>query len=258
MKLPPHLPPNKKNLKTLVSDLEYFSELKENNITNTWTWSVILVSGALWTGEAHDEELAYGKKAAEYYKNTVLPNAPYVRGKRIKTILNATKEDLMNCLFDTKVANIALIGHGSYSSRVAHGWALHIEDTLKARLPHLKKWLFLNAGCAKYQADNFLFPFWAFCVQRRSQLFGMKTGTVGDAYDAAHMHPLAQGHLFCHKKNVLYVEDTHHIVSVKDAIIAMNTLRHYVEINKRYALKDPLLQWLFRIVGTHIARLKNK
>lgn len=143
--------------------------LAVGNMYNTGSDTVILTSAAdgagavdVITSEQH--QLA-GHKLADNIHD---------RGfGRIALIPGATKEHLKNAVQSRNVANILLIGHGTYHSWMATDGPVDWYDAGKMAKDHLKDGTFANLGCGAVRSWNYI-PLGRYVVGPRGRILGKK------------------------------------------------------------------------------------
>lgn len=134
---------------------------------NMGTNTVVLSSGADGNGRSnrvtgHKLNIAAG---------TLVEEIQGLGFTETTVVTDAVKSDLQEVIRDETVANIFLLGHGSYHSWVATDGAIDWYDAGKMVGDHLKNGVFANLGCGAVNSWNFI-PLGKFVVSTKGLLLG--------------------------------------------------------------------------------------
>ena len=160
-------------------NLDKYTQLDSSERVNTGKKSVILASCATATeGVFGIGEYSYWKHMANRIKNSpILQEKLRIPSKWMHIILQATADDLYNCVQDRKVENIIVIWHANYETWVSRTGSVANFSIGDNANDHLKKWVFVNAWCANTFKDTY-FPLGTFCMKDRDNLLWAPEGEL--------------------------------------------------------------------------------
>lgn len=150
------------------------------NLYNSGNLTAVLSSGANGNGQFDSAS------SAELYlaSQRLIESLGEIGCEGVELIRNAGRSDLQNVISDSSVANIFLLGHGSYHSWVATDGAINWYKAGNMVEGHLKNGVFANLGCGAVHSFNFI-PLGRYVVGSKGLLLGksMELTTASEMSD---------------------------------------------------------------------------
>lgn len=170
-----------------ILDIKY-QLIKQFWKISRWDGLMILASNTDWYGEYHNSDRILFEETAFNIETQL-----YKTGKaywNIRTITNATSNDLKDCIRDEKIWSIIVIWHSSIWSWCASDKVVSATD-IWYWSTHLKSWYFISLWCAA-QHSIFSVPLWYYLMSDQNNVLWSPPHTLTKWYELKDLSKLVR------------------------------------------------------------------